>query len=219
MGASYFTPKRILVIQMILSEEQLKIEKELSLQYEQCFNNLIITNEKEMKQLEKWTGLKCKEIIFDSTIDNWSIDTSVLNERIITKKQLVFLIESEDGELFGYYLNTEVINEYNNWIETDLFSFEFNLISRNRRLDKPMKFEIINDKDSGLGMHHSSDQSLIDLGDIGLFKQDCKGFSLCEQYPDCFNYHGIENALCGNKPDDEGIMYFIPKRILVIQMN
>ena len=42
------------------------------------------TNEKN--QLEQWTNKKCSEVIFDSDKDNWSQNTSVLNERIIGKK-------------------------------------------------------------------------------------------------------------------------------------
>ena len=67
----------------------------------------------EKNQLEEWTGLKCSDIVFDSDVDNWSVRTSVFNERIIGKKQLVFLIEDKDeGEKFGYYLNTEVVEKY-----------------------------------------------------------------------------------------------------------
>jgi hypothetical protein len=86
--------------------------------------------------------LQCDEVLFDSNRDNWKHGKSVLNERIIGKKQVIFLIEDEDGERFGYYLNTEVIfEEYDQWIETDEKSFHFNFQS-NGRLKQPMKFEI-----------------------------------------------------------------------------
>ena len=75
----------------------------------------------------EWTGLKWGETLFDSNVDNWSKDTSVLNERIIGKKQLVFIIEDDRGEIFGYYMNTEVIEKYCERQETDLKSFHFNL--------------------------------------------------------------------------------------------
>ena len=40
--------------------------------------------------------------------------------------------DNEDGEIFGYYLNTAVIEKYDPWnrIETDNKSFEFNLQSK-----------------------------------------------------------------------------------------
>ena len=132
-------------------------------------------NGDQVKQLEEWTGLECGEILFDSTVDNWSKETTVFNERILGKKQLSFLIEDEDGEKFGYYLNTEVIEKYGYYQETDSKSFKFNLQSKNE-----------------------------------------KNQSHCYQSEDTFDYHGIENALCG-KP---GYMHFFtPKRILVIQMK
>ena len=46
-----------------------------------------------LKQIEDWTTLKCGEIIFDSIKDNWSINTSVFDDRILNKKQLVFIVE------------------------------------------------------------------------------------------------------------------------------
>ena len=171
---------------------------------------------KEQKQLEEWTSLKCSDIVFDSNVDNWSEDTSEFNEKIIGKKQLAFLIETEDGEKFGYYLNTEIIEKY--WqkygdprIETDNNSFEFNLES-NGRLPKPMKFEIKDLEKCGYLLFEKSDGYLIKLGDIRLFKENYKNLSRCYQFENDFDYHGIENALCGK-------FHFTPKRILVIQMN
>ena len=32
-------------------------------------------SQKEQKQLEEWTRLKCKDIVFDTNIDNWSPHT------------------------------------------------------------------------------------------------------------------------------------------------
>ena len=66
---------------------------------EKYFNELI--SEKEIDQLEEWTGLKCTDIIFDSNVDNWSVDTSVFNERIIGNKQMVFLIEDSKEEIIS----------------------------------------------------------------------------------------------------------------------
>ena len=67
----------------------------------------------------------------------------MFNEKIIGKKQLIFVIEDEDGEIFGYYCNTQIIEEYGFFSckqKTDNESFEFNLQSKNNRSEKPMKF-------------------------------------------------------------------------------
>ena len=173
-------------------------------------------NEKEQKQFEEWTGLKCTDIVFDSNVDNWSQHTSVFDERIIGKKQLVFLIEDIDGEKFGYYLNTEIIEKYDLGMnETDNKSFEFNLES-NGRLKQPMKFEIEHLYGGGYCLYEKSwIGNLISLGDIRLFKENNKNESCCWQHEDKFDYHGIWKALCGKTWPN----YFTPKRILVIQMK
>ena len=57
---------------------------------------------------------------------------------------------------------------------------------------------------------------------VGLMKENRKNKSYCYQSEEGFNYHGIENALCGkirywNNGEWKG--KFKPKRILVIQME
>ena len=137
-----------------------------------------LTNE-SVKQLEEWTSLQCGEILFDTNIDNWSKTTSVFNERIIGKSKLAFVIKDEDGEIFGYYFNTQVIEKYwkfgeSNRQETDIKSFKFNLQSKNNRLDKPMKFEIKDLKYGGIVLVEKSNDYLIWLGNIGLCKENKK---------------------------------------------
>ena len=87
-------------------------------------------------------------IIFDSDLDDWKRYTSVFNDKIKGKKNLSFLIEDEEGNMFGYYLNSEVenSNNYKQWIETDNKSFHFNL-NINKTLEKPMKHRVTNVRD------------------------------------------------------------------------
>ena len=128
------------------------------------------------------------------------------------------LSEDEKGEKFGYYLNTEIVEEY--WkvgsppLETDNKSFEFNLQS-NGRLEKPMKFEIKELKEGGYKLFKPSDNRLISLGDIALNKANRKNQSKCSQNEEYFDYHRIENALYGKTKYEN----FTSKRILVIQMK
>ena len=172
-------------------------------------------NSNQIKQLEEWTSLKCGDIIFDSENDNWSKETSIFNDIIFGKKQLTFIIEDEEGEKFGYYLNTEVVERYFEVIATDNKTFHFNLQSKNERLKQPMKFEIKDLEWGGINLFEKSHHCLITLGNIYLYKQNQKSDSCCKQYEERFNYHGIGNALCGKI----GLDTFIPKRILVIQMK
>ena len=46
-----------------------------------------------------------------------------------------------------------------------------------------------------------------------------KYYSNCEQREYSFDYHGIKSALCGNKVSKNGMIDFVPKRIMVIQME
>ena len=82
-----------------------------------------------------------------------------------------------------------------------------------------MKFEILNLYYGGtFYLFPKSDNfDLISLGNINLQKENTKNQSCCFQHNNGFNYHGIENALCG-KTYEKG-KRFIPKRILVIQMK
>ena len=60
-----------------------------------------------------------------------------------------------------------------------------------------MKFEIKNMFFGGICLYEKSDEKLINLADIVLFKENEKNQSHCYQSEDWFDYHGIENALCG----------------------
>ena len=166
----------------------------------------------EIKLLEEWTSLKCGDIIFDSNKDNWSRNKSVFNERIIGKKQLVFLIEDEENYKFGYYLNTEIQNKFDKRLSTDNKTFEFNLKS-NGVLTQPMKFEII-DTSKAYCLFTQNSSDLIWIGEIRLHKEEMKRSSYCYEHG-AFDYHNNKTVLCGKITPDR----YHPKRILVIQMN
>lgn len=184
----------------------------------------------EKKQLEEWTSLKCSNILFDSNSDDYSEETSIFNDKIIGKSKLVFLIEDTNGEKFGYFEHSEIVEKLNNddyyeIMETDEESFHFNLKS-NGRLSLPMKFEI-KETYFGYQLFKKDAISLIEIGNISLNKNgdltesensssdDSDRFNPgeceCEQ-DERFDYRDIENALCGKS-------VFIPKRIIVIQMS
>ena len=170
--SGFLAPKRFFVIQMKISEEQKEIEKQKNEQPKMNFEEIQHTISKEFKQLEEWTSLKCSEILFDSDVDNWPEEPPILNERIIGKKQLAFIIEDIDGEIFGYYCNTQIVEQYGfPGQETDNKSFHFNLQS-NGRLKQPMKFEIKNLIFGGIRLYQKSTISLIKLGDIKLAKKN-----------------------------------------------
>ena len=173
-----------------------------------------IINFDQFIQLEDWTNLQCNEILFDSNFNNWEEDLSEFNDRIIGKGNLMFLIEDENNEQFGYHLNTEIEKKYDEFIKTNYKSFHFNLKSNNNRLRNCLKFEII-ENEVGYWLFNDIDSRLIAFGDIVLFKENLKNKSYCTQTENWFDYHGIENALCGKEGLND---CFIPKRIVVIKM-
>ena len=198
-------------VQRIIKEEEEKRNKELL-----TYSMKIMKSKQngELELLERWTNKTVGDMIFDSDVDKWDKLTSEFDRKIIGKKQLVFFIETEHGEKFGYYLNTLVKDKYNKTIPTDNGSFEFNIVS-NGRLNEPMKFEIVNTMLGGFSLFNKEENGLIYLGDIILYKQSCRNQSYCFQYDSLFDYHGIQNALCGKVNPT----CFTPKRIQVFQMN
>ena len=210
-----FIPKRIQVIQM--KEFENEERKKLFIQRQQE------KEKKQIKQLEEWTGLKWKEVVFDSLNDNWSKDYSIFDVLIKGRKQLVFLIEDDRGEKFGYFLNTQVQNKFNEDLltATDFKSFEFNVES-NGRLKEMMKFPVKHIM-QGYALHHKSSIRLMDLGNIVLLKEGYNQRNVCVHNEVFYDYKGIDNAVCGRSVRFVNGNWkgdcFVPKRIRVIQMK
>ena len=171
------------------------------------------------QQIEQWTGLKVGETLFDTDVHDHRQGSSLLNKNILEKKQLLFYIDSFDGEIFGYYSNTPIGPRLNCQNATDSKSFLFNVQSQGNRLPGPMKFEVKNLKEGGHYLYPDSEEMLIQIGEIQLYKQHKRSQTCCVQHDDIFDYHGIENALNGAYPNVFDCMMFIPMRIRVIQMK
>ena len=182
-------------------------------------------NEDEIGTLEEWTGLCCEEIVFDSNKDDWR-QTETLKTRIWDRSHLIFLIEDKEGQKFGGYINAKIDRCHNGsgdaWQQQNLVSdpnaFVFSLKS-NGRLPHPMKFDIIDQStafllnltgEGWLFIFGRNYQSPLKWCDIAIDKQN-KTTSYCKN--NNFQYGNNQNALRGTDAN------FIPKRILVIQMN
>ncbi|BFU25858.1 trichohyalin, putative [Entamoeba histolytica] len=165
-----------------------------------------------IKQIEEWTEKRINNILFDSDIDDWNKNTSVFKQRIWNKEHIIIIIEDEDGNKFGGYVN-EKINKYGKWIY-DSKSFVFSLES-NGRIKGMIKFDIKKPQHA-FWLDNHSDYCLFQFGngsDIFVCKENDKTKSFCKQ--NAFEYKGIENALCGK----EFPYHFTPKRIIVIEMK
>ncbi|BFU25837.1 trichohyalin, putative [Entamoeba histolytica] len=161
-----------------------------------------------IKQIEELTERRINNILFDSDKDNWNKNTSVFDQRIMNKEHIIIIIEDEDGNKFGGYVNSK-IDEVESCIN-DSKSFVFSLES-NGRIEGMMKFDIKQPR-YAFYLYNQSDDYLFEFGldDIFVYKENNKTESSC--YQNCFEYKGISNALCGKQD-------FTPKRIIVIEMK
>ncbi|BFU21979.1 trichohyalin, putative [Entamoeba histolytica] len=172
-----------------------------------------ITSKHQIKQLEEWTEKRISNILFDSDKDDWNYDTSVFGERVMNKEHIIIIIEDEEGNKFGGYINSK-IDEVGYYIY-DSQSFVFSLES-NGRIEGMKKFDI-EIPQHAFCLFNQSDDRLFEFGhgysDILVYKENNKTYSYCNQYS--FEYEGISNALCGK----EWPNYFTPKRIIVIELK
>ena len=136
---------------------------------------------------------------------------------ITEKKQIIILIENENDDKFGGYINN-IIYKINDTQELDTKSFHFHLQSNNK-FQQPMKFEMNDIEKNYLIFSTSYGNRIIRFGDITLIKEDMKHFSYWQQNNNHFNYHNNNiNVSCEGIINEFGRKCFIPKRIHVIQM-
>ncbi|BFU24580.1 TLD, putative [Entamoeba histolytica] len=164
----------------------------------------------EIRQIEEWTNRKVEDILFDSDIDNWNKNTSVFDQRIMNKEHIIIIIEDEEGNKFGGYVNSKI--DKVGYIN-DSQSFVFSLES-NGRIEGMKKFDIRLPL-YAFCLSNQSDNCLfaLGLGDILVCKENNKTESFCSQHS--FDYKRISNALCGKQLPER----FTPKRIIVIEMK
>ena len=141
-----------------------------------------IIDENQQKQIENWLNedteseselihqYKYKRVLFDSDIDDYSIDKSVFNAKILNRFSLLFIIETENNDKFGSFIN--FCDDYDgidhigrNKINKNSFVFTF-------KDNKPMKFPIKDDF-SSFGIYPQSYDELFKIGcDISIGKKE-----------------------------------------------
>ena len=218
------TINNLIEISIIEFKKEIKREKEeiekLEKEYEEYENkmkeyeiNLIgkkyEIKKEEKRNIEKWSKLKMKEIIFDSKINNWSKHKSELNQVIMNKSNLVFLIETNENIKFGGFISSK-INKINTFIgDEKVFIFTF-------KDNKPMKYDIKKEKKSiAFCLWNTLNDYLFNIGnhDIDISK-DNNLSSIFQNQTSSFDYKENEKALIGKT----GWFCVEIKRILVIQM-
>ena len=172
-------------------------------------------NDEEINQLEEWTNKKCEEVIFDSDIDGYpTMGSTTFTDRINGKGMLIFLIEDEKGQKFGGYINAIIDTKK---YTTDYDSFIFFL--KSNEFDGMNKFEMNpNWASNAFNTCWHIPSWLFGFGGNGghtifVHREGEKSQSGLYHDVNRYNYHGI---IPENK---NSTIHFIPKRIVVIQMN
>ena len=174
-----------------------------------------------MLMIEKETGRYVDWKIFDTNTNILSKENSEFTDKIFSKSKICIVIENEDGEIFGCYINS-TINKVGCFIR-DEHAFVFNLES-NGRHPTPIKFNIKKEEcDCAFCIY--SDDYFIELfycgnADILIKKENKKSESFCYQWEKShFDYRGVEKALIQNPYNVWNGKDFTPKRFIVIQMK
>ena len=225
-----FEMKRLQVYQIEESEEykqireeeiknkEEKIENEIQEKYENEVDELkrkkmIIYQEYlyEIEILEKWTGMKFNEIIFDSKICCYDNIHSTFNKHLMNKNNVVIVIEMDDKyqTKYGGYISTTI----NNYSINDDKSFVFSFMN-----DNPKKFEMKSEKknEEVFHLYENWKERLFSFGnnEIVINKNEC-GWCECND-KSTFNYEGNKKALTGRYGQNNT---FKIKRIVVIQFR
>ena len=188
-----------------IEEEQKRIEQNKRSEH---FKD-VLTNE-QLKYIEEWTNLPILDIVYNSREESWDIignEGSHFQENIISKNNLFFYIETEEGDKFGLYVK-ERINQYGKAIE-DNNSFLCSLKSNNFE-----KYDIIGSKT--ITIHNKQKFDLFEIGDESIIIKKGRGkkYSIAKQQSiqkDCLNIN--KNFLTNRKET------FDPKTIVVFQME
>ena len=141
--------------------------------------------EKEINQIEEWSETKYKEMIFDSQIHDWDINTSEFDKIIFGKEKLIILIEDTNNNVFGCYINSKIDKYcYENDISkgeriTDANSFIFS-IKNNGRSNEMIKMEIKKEWSNWAFILFKKEWGLLfDIGgghDICIMKENYKNY-------------------------------------------
>ena len=79
-------------------------------------------------ELENWSGLKYKQILYDSDVDGKSSEK--FKNKIINHSHLYFIVIDSNYNVFGHYHNS-IVDEIGSWFKDDK-SFMFTLNSNGR---------------------------------------------------------------------------------------
>ena len=232
-----FCVKRIVVFQMKDNEEQMKkreekkkVEEENEMKkFEEETNKL---NEKskeigkvyenEIKQIETWTKMTMKSLLFDSDICDWKKNSSTFDKRVFGKEHVVIMIKTTKGIVFGGVVQKQInsykkVNEegyIEGIVDPQSFVFSFNKGIPIRYLMKQSK-----KKEPTFILYNKYDNKLCVFGecDIWIPKQG-KNAACIQNEHSFYEYQGKENALVGVSGTNEKSRFEI-KHLIAFELS
>ena len=211
--------RNIKILKSTRSECQNEGKEPFNSQYHDHFNDLnhLFIENKTIKfptslqnQLTEWTGKTVKGILFDSAFDSFEVDNSSFDKNVFNKSNLVFVVQTEEGYMYGCYIHTkiDIINDFLNDSKAFAFSFVPNtmIYPIGEKWKKKFSFKVCNESDSNL-FYIGTDIV------VGKAYHTC----LCLQNVYCsYSYGTIENALIG-RSNESG--EHVASRIVVLQLE
>ena len=179
---------------------------------ERLHKKLFIVDSSETKQIQQWTNKTFGEIIFDSVFDDWDEQSSIFNDIIQNRSNLLFIVEDMNENHVGCYFSSEIpSNKTDLWIPSTKRTFVFQSQRVNKKYNM-MKYNIKNER-YGCICYNSNDNCLIGFG---------VGHGLCvykKSFSDnsYINFSNNHFSNCKNDENNEKVE-IIPKRIVVVQM-
>ena len=194
-------------LELYISNEN---EFKKKLENRRIIENEGILNEEEIKQIEIWCVYQMGEIVFDSNKNNWKKNTSEFDSKIMNRRKILIIIETDNNNKFGAFIHSP-INIIDEWIE-DKNAFIFSI--KNINGEKKISNHTIKEERYGIIVHPKEENMLFMIGSGGqiiIRKEDSEYPSTCNQN-DSFEFEDKEDFLC------DGFEFKL-KRLIVIQMN
>ena len=151
-------------------------------------------------------GRNVKEI-FDSNVDDWTKGSSCFYDRVMKRKELIFVFETTGGNIIGFYLSQPIDSQVENVdgeyrgkyiADSNAFLLKLNW-NKNENKINCEKYPIL-PEESGNAFHiyNKDSQVLLAIGvfDLCIYKKDSLNQSYCNarsyKYPDGKNMFGYD---------------------------
>ena len=87
-------------------------------------NSSLLENLVDVEMLKEWTGFKSYDVVFESNTSD--IDLFEFNGNVCGRNNLMLLVFSDDGSIFGSYTSVQV-PQPSNWVKKDMGHFVFTI--------------------------------------------------------------------------------------------